>query len=189
VYGPNREEFMSTEPEIENGTVPSRQPLLRRETILPSSDRGRLAAIVATCSLAGLAGGMALSMVAETQRAVQATRDPGYLRLRTIDHEPVTWLGVRIVDAVPGECAGVRIREVSAGSPASRQGFQTGDYILTFGGDRICSDDHLVDVVRASTIGATPAVGVRRGAQYLVLHPRLANMPRAIRATLPASLR
>jgi hypothetical protein len=169
---------MSTE--LENVSVaPAPVPALQRETILPSSDRGRLAAIVATCSLAGLAGGMALSMLAETHRMMEQTRD---LRTHIHHREPLTWLGVGgLVDIHPSKCEGTRIREVVAGSPAAREGFRSGDVIIAFGHDRICDADALVHVVRASAVGAIPDVKVRRGATELTLRPRLGVMPDSIR--------
>jgi C-terminal processing protease CtpA/Prc len=159
----------------------SNVPVLQRETILPSSDRGRLAAIVATCSLAGLAGGMALSMLAETHRAAMATRQEAQLRVAG----PVTWLGVRIVDVSQRECAGVRVSSVEPGSPAMAAGLRRGDLILGFGGDRICDDDHLLDVVRASAVGASPHIEILRGHQPLVVQPTLRDMPSVVRARTP----
>jgi predicted metalloprotease with PDZ domain len=172
---------MSTEAETELVPEPVRDTTLalKRETILPSSDRGRLAAIVATCSLAGLAGGMALSMLAETHRAVEATRVSEVARL---SREPMTWLGVRSSDVSPHDCAGARVSEVTPGSPAARAGFQSGDVIVSFGGDRVCGTEGLIDVVSASQIGATPEMHVRRGTVDLVVHPALAPMPDAIKA-------
>src|SRR5512143_2427074 len=113
---------METGSDLDSGSAitPSKAlvPALKREAILPSSDRGRLAAIVATCSLAGLAGGMALSMLAETHRAVQAT----HARAVLDSDQPVTWLGVRVIDANPHACAGAMVREVTPNSPASELG-------------------------------------------------------------------
>jgi C-terminal processing protease CtpA/Prc len=159
----------------------SNVPVLQRETILPSSDRGRLAAIVATCSLAGLAGGMALSMLAETHRAAMATREEAQLRVAG----PVTWLGVRITDVSQRECAGVKVSYVEPRSPAFTAGLRRGDLILGFGGDRICDDDHLLDVVRASAVGASPHIEILRGHQPLVVQPTLRDMPPVIRARTP----
>lgn len=153
-------------------------PELKRETVLPSSDRGRLAAIVATCSLAGLAGGMALSMLAETHRAARASARAAYHHAY---REPVTWLGVTIKD-VSKRCDGARVSTVTPHSPAAREGLRRNDVILTYGGDQVCDDDHLVEVVRASSIGATPQMTIRRGAETLVLHPTLAEMPDWVRA-------
>lgn len=170
---------MSSDPET--SLVP-----LKRETVVPSSDRGRLAAIVATCSLAGLAGGMALSMIAETHRAAQMTRDPGRARYHHVHRAhgtgPITWLGVTIQDATPTGCGGALVTRVEPGSPARLGGLENRDLITHFGGDRICDADHLTDVVRASAIGATPSVSVRRGAQEVVLHPTLIDMPASHRA-------
>jgi S1-C subfamily serine protease len=170
---------MSIEPEP--GPVldpsPAREvaPVLQRETIVPSSDRGRLAAIVATCSLAGLAGGMALSMLAETHRVVQQTRDA------TRSRAPITWLGVGIRDGAAAGCAGARVLEVTPASPAARAGVRDHDLIVGFGADRVCDADHLIEVVRGSSIGETSSVRVRRGAQELVLRPTLGVMPDHIR--------
>src|SRR5687767_13778712 len=155
-------------------------PVLQRETILPSSDRGRLAAIVATCSLAGLAGGMALSMLAETHRAVQGARASAQSY-----EDPITWLGVRVSDADGRECPGAVVRSVTPESPASRIGLSVKDVVVGFGGDRICSMDMLIESVRASNVGSTPELHIRRGTEDLVFHPTLATMPDAIRAKLP----
>jgi S1-C subfamily serine protease len=155
---------------------------LHRETILPSSDRGRLAAIVATCSLAGLAGGMALSMLAETHRATQVTRDrahPGHARAPL--PADTAWLGVTLREVSP-RCDGARVVEVVARSPAAAIGLRRDDRIVSYGGDAVCGRDQLIDVVRASAIGAQPALGVRRGAEEFVLRPTLAQMPAPIRA-------
>ncbi len=177
---------MSTE--LETGSVPDRvapltspAPALKRETILPSSDRGRLAAIVATCSLAGLAGGMALSMLAETHRAVEAARAQAYARQWNSMHGPLTWLGVSTTDVAQNDCAGAQIKRVEPSSPAALAGFQSNDVIVSFGGDRVCGMEHLIDVVRASDIGARPEIHVRRGTLDLVLRPTLRAMPDSIR--------
>ena len=164
----------------------TRVPLLQRETIVPSSDRGRLAAVVATCSLAGLAGGMALSMVAETHRAAMADmtyRAPSYHAVG-----PITWLGVSTRPA-EGRCGGARIDAVYSRSPAALAGFRRGDIVTSFGGDRVCDDDHLVDAVRASAIGAVPEVEIRRGAQHLELRPSLGVMPPEVVRRLPPDQR
>lgn len=162
--------------------LPVETAILQRETILPSSDRGRLAAIIATCSMAGLAGGMALSMLAESQRVADELRRDQLAASMRLDEEqayragPTTWLGVKLQD-VGGKCGGVRVTKVERGSPADRVGFHAGDIVETFGGDAICDGDTLVDVVRGSVIGATPSMTIKRGAQHLTLHPTLAVMP------------
>jgi S1-C subfamily serine protease len=154
--------------------------LLKREIILPSSDRGRLAAIIATCSMAGLAGGMALSMLAESQRvADELRREQLEASMRSADEAavPTAWLGIEIRNA-PGKCAGAKVMKVVPGSPADHVGLRTGDVVEMFGGDAVCDDDHLIAVVHASSIGASPAVGVRRGAEHFVVEPKLGVMPR-----------
>jgi len=167
---------MSTEKSDEPTAI-----VLQRETILPTSDRGRLAAIIATCSMAGLAGGMALSMLAESQRvADELRREQAKASMRLAEEEalrtPITWLGVTIKDAGKA-CAGAQIEEIVPGSPADRAGFRSGDVVDTFGSDAVCDDEHLISVVRISAIGATPAITVRRGAEHLTLHPKLGVMP------------
>jgi predicted metalloprotease with PDZ domain len=144
---------------------------LRREAIVPTSDRGRLAAIVATCSLAGLAGGMALSMLAETHRAA---RQSGH-HARHVG--PKTWLGMKVQDEKVGACTGARVTEITANGPAERVGFRAGDVILGFDGQQVCSHDHLIEEIRASEVGATPDLALRRGSERMVLQPTLAEMP------------
>jgi len=171
---------MSTEQSVESTSI------LKRETLVPTSDRGRLAAIIATCSMAGLAGGMALSMLAESQRVADEMRREQLKQSMRVAGEdairsPVTWLGVRFESTVEDHCMGVRINEVITGSPADRVGFHVGDIVQSFAGDRVCDSDHLVAVVQYSTIGATPAVTVKRGAETVTLHPKLGVMPSRFR--------
>ncbi len=171
---------MSTEHSVEPTAI------LKRETLVPSSDRGRLAAIIATCSMAGLAGGMALSMLAESQRVADEMRREQLkqsMRVAGDDaiRSPVTWLGLRMETASEHRCVGARINEVISGSPADRVGFRVGDIVQTFAGDRVCDSDHLVAVVQYSSIGSTPAVTVRRGAETVTLHPQLGVMPSRFR--------
>jgi len=161
--------------------VPVTPVPLRREAIVPTSDRGRLAAIVATCSLAGLAGGMALSMLAETHRSAREVR----ARYAASMAEPVTWLGVQILDHNPRACAGARITRITSGSPAEEIGLRKGDVVVAFDGQRVCDNDHLIDFVRSSDIGDTAELKVRRGADELVLAPTLGVMPPRIRAAIP----
>ena len=172
---------MATE-EVPATTVPVP---LRREAIVPTSDRGRLAAIVATCSLAGLAGGMALSMLAETHRAA---RHSGSMRGGAGYHArhagPLTWLGMKVKDEKQGACSGAEVTQITANGPADRVGFHAGDIVLSFDGQRICGNDHLIEEVRASEIGAAPEIAVRRGSARLVLQPTLAEMPPRIRNAL-----
>lgn len=156
---------------------------LRREAIVPSSDRGRLAAIVATCSLAGLAGGMALSMLAETQRAARQDGQDGQVgSMRRGAHHavpsgPRTWLGMKVKDVKQGACTGAEVTEISAEGPADRVGFRAGDVVLAFDGQLVCGHDHLIEEVRASDIGAAPEIAIRRGSARMVLRPTLAEMP------------
>jgi len=157
---------------------------LRREAIVPSSDRGRLAAIVATCSLAGLAGGMALSMLAETQRAARQMRGGARYHVRVPDG-PAPWLGVSVEDVKKGECTGARVSKVVGDGPADRVGFHTGDVVVSYAGDPICGNDHLIEVVHASDVGATPEVVVVRDNVKMTFTPTLAQMPPKIRAALP----
>ena len=158
-------------------------PVLRREAIVPTSDRGRLAAIVATCSLAGLAGGMALSMLAETHRAAREMRGTRYHS--RVSGAPLPWLGVKVSDARPHACTGTVVKEITSHGPADRVGFHTGDLIVSFDGERICSNDHLIEMVRASAIGSTPQLEVRRGRATVTLSPTLGEMPPGIRNALP----
>jgi C-terminal processing protease CtpA/Prc len=160
---------------------------LRREAVVPTADRGRLAALIASCALAGLAGGMTLSLLAESHRIGAQTRA---VALRSdVGSGGLTWLGVRIETLDADRCAGARVVSVSPGSPAAEAGVQRGDLVLTFGGDRVCGAAHLQDVVRASAPGATPDVGLHRRGETFVVRPTLELMPGRVRSCLPASER
>lgn len=161
-------------------------PALRREALVPTSDRARLAAILATCSLAGLAGGLALSMVAGAQHAASSMRSPRcHGGAAAAAARPVTWLGVQITDACDADsCDGARIRRVIPGSPADRAGFRPGDVVREFHGDPIRTADELILSVRATRVGTPVDVTITRGAVEAVLAPELAAMPRHIRAQI-----
>lgn len=172
---------MSTEFESDESAIQVRT--LQREAILPTSDRGRLAAIIATCSMAGLAGGMALSMMAESQRVADELRREELKSSLRADEErfatPTAWLGVTVqIEEHHHECTGARITGVARGGPADRVGFHPGDIVEGFGGDVVCGGDHLVSVIQGSSIGATPSVALRRGHDHLVVHPTLGVLPR-----------
>jgi S1-C subfamily serine protease len=173
---------MSTESETTSPPVIVRNlPALRREAIVPSSDRARLAAILATCSLAGLSGGLALSMVAGAQQASASMRASRQAAMR--EQAPLTWLGLQIVDACQDQrCDGARIKRVIPGSPAHRAGFRQGDVVLRFDDDHVGSADELILAVRASSIDTPVDIAVRRGAAETVLQPTLGAMPANIRA-------
>jgi S1-C subfamily serine protease len=121
---------------------------------------------------------MALSMLAETHRAA---RHGGSMRGGAGYHAshagPKTWLGMKVKDEKQGACTGARVTEITANGPAERVGFRPCDVILGFDGQRICGNDHLIEEVRASDVGATPEIMLRRGSERMVLQPTLAEMP------------
>ena len=97
--------------------------------------------------------------------------------------DPVTWLGLQLQDCGPRQCAdGAAVARVWPDSPAQAAGFHTGDVVVRFAGDHVASDDALISVVRASSVGAQPEIVVTRGSTEVALHPTLGVMPDVVRS-------
>jgi hypothetical protein len=109
-------------------------PVLRREAILVHQERGRVATLVAVCSLLGVALGFALSTMAAllhgpypgpasiSVRVVPSMEGPG------TDWAP-TWLGVNIVSETDS-AGGAHVVRILPGSPAHRAGLEVDDVVL-----------------------------------------------------------
>jgi serine protease Do len=64
---------------------------------------------------------------------------------------------------------GTRVKNVSAGSPATLAGLQVDDIILRFNGTPIENDRHLISLVKLSEIGRPVELVILRGGQYLTV--------------------
>jgi hypothetical protein len=85
------------------------------------------------------------------------------------------FLGVEFRTSQVG--TGVEVVSIVPGSPAAEVGIQVGDRIERYDGARLADGDALLRSVRDSAIGDTPTLIVRRGADELVVHPTLVEMP------------
>ena len=73
---------------------------------------------------------------------------------------PRPWMGIRFDTAFAGP--GIRLSEVSEGTPAAKAGLQVGDVVLVFDGTKIASGQDLVGVIRRHKVGDTVAM-TRKG--------------------------
>ena len=158
-------------------------PPLKREAILPSSDRGRVATLVAMCSLAGVAVGFGLSTAA-MQAASDASRTVivSDVRLSANDVAPpgddTPYLGIGFHT---GQCGGAVVDHVTAGSPAASVGMRPGDLVIGFDHTRVNNTVDLFHKVRSSAIGDRPLIDVMRAGHTLELQPTLAVYPAELR--------
>lgn len=105
------------------------------------------------------------------------------------DVEPPPRLGVRYD---PSECApegGLRIAEVLPASPASAAGLRPDDVLCELDGVAIDADADLVALLAAKPSGASVRLGVRRGAERLVLTARLVGGPASAAPRRESALR
>jgi predicted metalloprotease with PDZ domain len=163
---------------------------LTRETILPNHDRGRIATLVAMCSLAGVAVGFGLSTAA-MQAASDASRTVIVTDVRPAAVDPellpnaggdLAWLGIHFV--TEGHDAGALVNSVVPGSPATVIGLHADDVVVGYDRTPIRTSDDLVHMVRASHVGDRPVLQVRRDGHSVQLRPVLANVPRSQRASI-----
>lgn len=177
---------MADRPELEPAeTTASQVPVLRRETLLVGNERGRLAVLVALCSLAGVAVGFGLSNMANN---LGAQRDTAVVRSaspitpsmeRNWDVFAPTWLGVTVVTK-DGCRGGAKVVDVVPSSPARMMGIRVGDVIRSVDGERIRSAQALVDEIRAKHHGDTTELVVKRDHERLEIDVELGMMPLGI---------
>jgi len=151
-------------------------PVLQREVLRPTSDRGRLAALATICSLAGVALGFALAgtMFASIPMAARVTY-PSQVRCAA---DTPSWIGVGIRS--DGPTPGAWVRTVRPGSPAAANKLVVGDVITAIDAQPVRDNDSLVRAVRSRRPGTAVTLTVQRGQgsfeRPLVLQP----MPQAI---------
>ena len=154
-------------------------PPLRRETILPGGDRGRVATLVAMCSLAGVAVGFGLSTAA-MQAASEASRVAALDEVR--DSQPITestpWLGIRFETGAHG---GAIVTGVVRSSPALESGIRPGDLVVGYDHVPVHAMPDLFHLVRSARIGDRPVLDVVRGGSELELQPTLGMAPAELR--------
>ena len=151
-------------------------PVLQREALPPTSDRGRLAALATICSLAGVALGFALAgtMFASIPMAARVTY-PAHVRCAA---DTPAWIGVGIRS--DGPTPGAWVRTVRPGSPASVNKLAIGDVIVAIDKQPVRDNDGLVRAVRSRRPGTAVTLTVQRGEasfeRAIVLQP----MPHAV---------
>lgn len=85
-------------------------------------------------------------------------------------------LGINIAEPTPG-VAGVMVLGVVPGSGAEAVGITLGDRVISAEGRPISSSTDLVCQVQSRPPGATITLTIRRGAETLILSPRLGTWP------------
>ncbi len=156
---------------------PPMTPPLQREAVVLVHDRGRLALLVSLASLAGVALGFTMALLAFRG---EVRRQPAMVGPLAVAHEPCelrgmhpfwqpdginiwhsdprTWLGVGLEDA-GGK---VRVTEVSPGSPAERAGLMKGDIIRQLDGEAVATPSQLKRAVQAHDGGERVKIEVER---------------------------
>jgi serine protease Do len=102
-----------------------------------------------------------------------AARPQSFRELRTRR----AWVGVELIDLTPAlrrhfgapEDAGAMIADIEPGSPAESAGFEVGDVVFEFEGDRIASARDFVEQVASGGVGNDSEFGVARSGAVMVL--------------------
>lgn len=151
-------------------------PVLQREVLRPTSDRGRLAALATICSLAGVALGFALAgtMFASISMAARV-QYPTHVRCAA---DTPSWIGVGIRS--DGPAPGAWVRTVRPGSPAAANKLAVGDIITKLDAQPIRDNDSLVRAVRSRRPGTHVTLTVQRGQGTFERPVILQPMPQAI---------
>jgi len=151
-------------------------PVLQREVLRPTSDRGRLAALATICSLAGVALGFALAgtMFASIPMAARV-QYPAQVRCAA---DTPSWIGVGIRS--DGPAPGAWVRTVRPGSPAAANKLAVGDIITKLDAQPIRDNDSLVRAVRSRRPGTQVTLTVQRGQGTFQRPIILQQMPQAI---------
>lgn len=151
-------------------------PVLQREVLRPTSDRGRLAALATICSLAGVALGFALAgtMFASIPMAARV-QYPSHVRCAA---DTPAWIGVGIRS--DGPTPGAWVRTVRPGSPAAQHKLAVGDVITAIDQQPIRDNDGLVRAVRSRRAGTPITLTVKRGDTSFDRSLMLQPMPHAI---------
>jgi serine protease Do len=79
-------------------------------------------------------------------------------------------LGVSVADVEGTDTRGVRIEEVEQESPAGKAGFQKGDIVVEFDGERVRSVRQFTRLVSETPAGRQVAAAVLRGGQRVTLN-------------------
>ncbi|MGH3148735.1 MAG: S1C family serine protease, partial [Rubrobacter sp.] len=72
---------------------------------------------------------------------------------------------------------GAGVRNVAPNSPAERAGVKPGDVVVSFGGERVRSNDDLLNQLDGSAIGHDAPLRVLRGTRELALTVRPREQP------------
>lgn len=154
----------------------SNLPVLQREVLRPTSDRGRLAALATICSLAGVALGFALAgtMFASIPMGARVTY-PAHVRCAA---DTPAWIGMGIRS--DGPSPGAWVRTVRPGSPAAANNLLVGDVITAIDHQAIRDNDSLVRAVRSRRPGTAVTLTVQRGQGQFDRPIILQAMPQAV---------
>jgi len=155
----------------------SELPVLHREVMRPTTDRGRLAALATICSLAGVALGFALAgtMFASIPVASRVSHTAYVQHVST-----PAWIGVGVrtpsrEDQLP---AGAWVRTVRPGSPAAiSRNIRVDDVIVEVNGEPVRTSEDLVAAVRTRDPGAKVDLVLARGSERVTVSMRLQPMP------------
>jgi len=152
-------------------------PPLQREAVVLVHDRGRLALLVSLATMAGVALGFTMALLAfrgdprwQAAREVPlaVTHQPCELHgmhpywepdgINIWHSDPRTWLGV----GLEGDHGKVRVIQVFPGSPAERAGLMKGDIIRQLDGEAVATPSQLKRAVQAHDGGEQVKIELER---------------------------
>lgn len=114
-------------------------------------------------------GGETLDLSATLSERPMAQRDDNRDKMQRIER-PI--LGVQLEDSD----AGVTVREVVAGSPAEKAGFEVGDVITQIGETEVKTAEEAVNAVRSLNVGDEVSITVQRAGEAVTLTATLEGM-------------
>jgi hypothetical protein len=157
-----------------NAAPPPPEPILRPEARIVRADRSLATMVLFVCTLGGMGIGFGSAMY--LMRAHWGA--PGAYRcgdrLVLSDVGRITWLGVGVITQRSRD--GAVITRVYDDTGADRAGFQRGDIIKGFEGQRIYDNDQIITAVRSRAPGEVVEVSVERNGQPMTLRARLGQM-------------
>jgi S1-C subfamily serine protease len=164
---------------VDTPPEPEREPVLRREALLPNERSRGLGTVAVVCTMAGVASGLAL---ATTLMAMQVADS---MTVRTCPYRVVSdvqtvevrpdhgFLGIRYVfrDGV------AEVDSVLPGTPAEAIGLRPGDHVLSIDSVPIRTASDLQERIYGSRPGTQPSLTIERNGELNNVIPTLAAWP------------
>lgn len=156
-----------------------RQPVLRREALLPNERSRGLGTVAVVCTMAGVASGLALAttlMAMQVADSMTVRQCPYRVapEVQTVDVRPEHgFLGIRYVF----RDGAAEIDSVLPGTPAEAIALHPGDHVVSIDGIPIRSANDLQQRIYESHPGAQPSLVIEREGATEMVRPTLAAWP------------